>query len=572
MTVDPKADSTEKPKKKDDAVLESSDLPLPDDGAALELEGDGDTVASADSSPEEQEPESVDTLDEEIGFYDEDLLDASSEVGEKNAEDTHENESVEESGTAPVADDESIELMGEGEAAEADASSKSPSEVEEKDDVVDVSENEVSSEQESKAVEQPEYSDIFDESNDVTVKDDAKETPENETSSEQESKAVEQPEYPDIFDDSNDEAAQDEGQLDEALTEDDKAAELKSDAGEAEREPSGDSDEPPAIEPSVSKKTAEDLSGETQAKSKASRSSGESRPASATASPPKSRVAIVLGLLAIIGAGGAMWMSIDMAERVAKLEAQPVAAVPVVGMSDQREEIEAISKRVDELSEMFSMHMKQVAQMPMAEPGTETMEPLLAEVSDGLVSVSAVEMAGEVAATGEMAGEMALTDEMAGEMAPTDEMAGEMAPADEMAGEMAPTDEMAGEMAPADEMAGEMAPADEMASEMAPTDEVASEMAPTDEVDASNEVPSAADGNVPWMINLSSHSSRTGAENEVERLKSLGVDSEWIKAEVNGAIWYRVRVDGGANVGSSQKKLKILQENIGILDAWIGPR
>jgi len=84
--------------------------------------------------------------------------------------------------------------------------------------------------------------------------------------------------------------------------------------------------------------------------------------------------------------------------------------------------------------------------------------------------------------------------------------------------------------------------------------------------------PSMDSGHGPWVVNLTSLSHATAANNEVARLKGLGIRAESIKIETQGKVWYRIRVPGFASAEEADRQRKILGNRLGIRDTWIGKR
>jgi len=82
--------------------------------------------------------------------------------------------------------------------------------------------------------------------------------------------------------------------------------------------------------------------------------------------------------------------------------------------------------------------------------------------------------------------------------------------------------------------------------------------------------PVVAHKHKPWVINLTSFKHARKANNEVTRLKTLGIHAEVLKVKTHGKIWFRVRVPGFANAKDAEKQRKILTRQSGIQDTWIG--
>jgi len=84
--------------------------------------------------------------------------------------------------------------------------------------------------------------------------------------------------------------------------------------------------------------------------------------------------------------------------------------------------------------------------------------------------------------------------------------------------------------------------------------------------------PAADSGHGPWVVNLTSLSHAAAANNEVTRLKGLGIRAESIKVMTQGKIWYRIRVPGFASAEEADRQRRILGNRLGIRDTWIGKR
>lgn len=84
--------------------------------------------------------------------------------------------------------------------------------------------------------------------------------------------------------------------------------------------------------------------------------------------------------------------------------------------------------------------------------------------------------------------------------------------------------------------------------------------------------PAVNSGHGPWVINLTSLSHAIAANNEVTRLKRLGIHAESIKVMTQGKIWYRIRVPGFSSAEDADRQRRILGNRLGIRDTWIGKR
>jgi len=84
--------------------------------------------------------------------------------------------------------------------------------------------------------------------------------------------------------------------------------------------------------------------------------------------------------------------------------------------------------------------------------------------------------------------------------------------------------------------------------------------------------PAVDSGRGPWVVNLTSLSHATAANNEVARLKGFGIRAEVIKIETQGKTWYRIRVPGFASAEKAERQRKILTGQLNIQDTWISKR
>jgi len=75
-----------------------------------------------------------------------------------------------------------------------------------------------------------------------------------------------------------------------------------------------------------------------------------------------------------------------------------------------------------------------------------------------------------------------------------------------------------------------------------------------------------------WVVNLTSLGNSVAANNELNRLRHLGVHAESVKANIQGKIWYRIRVAGFAGKEAAERQRKVLAKKLGIQDAWSGKR
>jgi len=84
--------------------------------------------------------------------------------------------------------------------------------------------------------------------------------------------------------------------------------------------------------------------------------------------------------------------------------------------------------------------------------------------------------------------------------------------------------------------------------------------------------PAMDSGHGQWVVNLTSLSHAAAADNEVTRLKKLGIRAESIKVMTQGKTWYRIRVPGFANAKEADRQRRLLGNRLGIRDTWIGKR
>ncbi len=70
-----------------------------------------------------------------------------------------------------------------------------------------------------------------------------------------------------------------------------------------------------------------------------------------------------------------------------------------------------------------------------------------------------------------------------------------------------------------------------------------------------------------WVVNIYSVTSRSAAERRVRQLKIKHIDATYVRVQIKGKIWYRVRVNSFKDKRAAATFKKFLQEYHGI-DAW----
>jgi hypothetical protein len=205
----------------------------------------------------------------------------------------------------------------------------------------------------------------------------------------------------------------------------------------------------------------------------------EALPAKESAAPPAAQprtgLATALGLIGIIGASGALWMTTDLSGRMDQLESQLAAMQSNRVTLDQRRDIASLNQRVDELGTQFAAHLKTIARTKEASPAPDVEKSSAPASVVTKPTVTAIK-------------------------------------------------------------------------------------------------PAVNSGHGPWVVNLTSLSHAMAANNEVTRLKKLGIHAESIKVMTQGKIWYRIRVPGFASAENADRQRKILGNRLGIRDTWIGKR
>lgn len=82
--------------------------------------------------------------------------------------------------------------------------------------------------------------------------------------------------------------------------------------------------------------------------------------------------------------------------------------------------------------------------------------------------------------------------------------------------------------------------------------------------------PSANQGG--WVVNVTSVSDQESAFQEVQRLRSMGINAESARAVSNGRTWYRIRIPGFASHDDAARARPGLEARLGIRDTWVGRR
>jgi len=75
-----------------------------------------------------------------------------------------------------------------------------------------------------------------------------------------------------------------------------------------------------------------------------------------------------------------------------------------------------------------------------------------------------------------------------------------------------------------------------------------------------------------WVVNITSVSDAESAYQEVERLRSMGINAESARAFSNGRVWFRIRVPGFATHDEASNARPALEARLGIRDTWVGKR
>jgi len=114
---------------------------------------------------------------------------------------------------------------------------------------------------------------------------------------------------------------------------------------------------------------------ETTAEDKTPKTSPVEEPAAPPAPHPRTGLATALGLIGITGALGALWMVFGLSGRMDQQESQLAAMQNNSTTLNQRNDIDSLSQRVDELSTQLTAHLKAVAQIKEASPVPDVKEP-----------------------------------------------------------------------------------------------------------------------------------------------------------------------------------------------------
>lgn len=103
---------------------------------------------------------------------------------------------------------------------------------------------------------------------------------------------------------------------------------------------------------------------------------------------------------------------------------------------------------------------------------------------------------------------------------------------------------------------------------------VAKAITPHSEIDATRNAPKATEqlSKGDWVINLSSHTTKSEALREQERLRKTGLNAEIHTARVKERTWYRIQITGFATKGEAKTQLDDVKKRSGVKDAWIGKK
>ena len=83
---------------------------------------------------------------------------------------------------------------------------------------------------------------------------------------------------------------------------------------------------------------------------------------------------------------------------------------------------------------------------------------------------------------------------------------------------------------------------------------------------------SGAPGSAGWVINVSSVSDRPTAEREAAGLRAAGYEPVIETAQVQGKLWYRLKIEGAASAEEARALGKRIERQMGIAGVWIAPR
>jgi len=76
----------------------------------------------------------------------------------------------------------------------------------------------------------------------------------------------------------------------------------------------------------------------------------------------------------------------------------------------------------------------------------------------------------------------------------------------------------------------------------------------------------------PWVVNLASMHSVTGAAHMLKRIKGLGIDAESIQVTIKGRLWSRIRVANFASKREAQQAIASLTQKTRFSGIWVGKR
>ncbi len=91
---------------------------------------------------------------------------------------------------------------------------------------------------------------------------------------------------------------------------------------------------------------------------------------------------------------------------------------------------------------------------------------------------------------------------------------------------------------------------------------------PVVEKAAATTPPPAAVGG--WSVNLISLSNDKDAEQELQRLRNLGIRAEQQRVEQDGRVWFRLRVPGFTSRDGAMAYVKTVEDKAGVTNAWVG--
>ncbi len=73
-----------------------------------------------------------------------------------------------------------------------------------------------------------------------------------------------------------------------------------------------------------------------------------------------------------------------------------------------------------------------------------------------------------------------------------------------------------------------------------------------------------------WSVNLISLSSEKVADEELTRLRNLGIRAEKQRVEQDGRVWYRLRVPGFTSHDGAKAYIATVESKAGVSNAWVG--